>query len=163
MPVAPPSVSQEVINSPSQLSQPPEEASDVLTQPSRLLKGGEVPSARHDRPPLDVITAFGPLSGRAIYLIGKDCDGAGDIDPFVLGQIPRFASVLVVEPSRGVYSLRHPVYGCGGKEHILGEAGFHVPAAVAPSAVLLHDPGSQSGRRVDQAVRKSLGIGALDM
>src|SRR2546428_6305141 len=44
-----------------------------------------------------------------------------------------------------------------------GVSGFHVAVAVAPGAVLLGNPGGQSGRGVVEAVGQSVRVGALHM
>jgi hypothetical protein len=98
--------------------------------------------------------ALEPLAWRGVDVAGRRRHGDGH--PHFAPR-RRVAAVLVVEQHRRPDGLGHPVEGELGEQLVLAEAGLDVAAAVAPGAVLLHQPGGETGRGVVEPDRQRRG------
>ncbi len=109
----------------------------------------------------DVVGPLGVLAWRHGDVV-REC---GDSGRQVAHRGPwhRMRHVVVVGPDRRADRVGEPVERGLHQDLVIGPASGEVSAAVTPGAVLLQDPGQQTGRRVAQAVGQCQGAGLLLM
>ena len=99
-----------------------------------LLKRGEIPAARHEGEPLDVVRLLSPAPRHERQDLPREC-----------------------------HARRwHGNAGAKRQQLVLHEDEFWIPVAVAPRAVFLDDPRGQAGGRVVQVVPERLRFRSLN-
>src|SRR5215207_359545 len=145
-----------------QRTQRAEEFADILGQSLWFFESGEVAAFWKDGPALDVERALGHRARRMQNVARKRSERRWNVDSCVCWEWPTLMLPRVVRPERAANRARNPVQHDRHQQVILRESTLDIPAAVAPGAVFLHNPGGQSDWRVCEPIRQRLWPRALD-
>src|SRR5206468_6901734 len=130
----------------------PKEGTNVRGQCLRLLQGGEMPTAGHCRPALDVQPLLGHRAWWPYDLTWKGEISSGHFDARAGGHGPVSVPVRIVGPEGGINGAGGPVQHHRRQQFVPGKALLDFSTAVAPTPELLDDPGSQADGRVGESV-----------
>src|SRR5712691_10791547 len=139
------------------------ERANVFCQQFRLFRKGELPSARHVSPVLNVVSALDPATRRKRFLFWKMGDCAGNMNEIAPSKVKRRLSAFIIQTKRRVDRPRHPVERHVGQKFIPRESAIKVAIAVGPVAELLEYPCGQGCGRVVQTISRSQWVRSLNV